>query len=62
MIADDFTLGFVFQAITAGGQTLPGTTMSQSPTLSTSVGTAMVRGPATVQQGVLSKRSFSVCK
>ncbi|KAG7216183.1 hypothetical protein INR49_029032 [Caranx melampygus] len=39
------------QATTAGCQTQPGTTMSQSSTLSTSVGTTMVRSPALAQQG-----------
>lgn len=51
MVIDDFPVGFVFQATTAGGQTQPGTMMSQSPSLSTSVGTTMVRSPALAQQG-----------
>lgn len=49
-----FTFGFVFQVLTAGGQTQADTTMSQTPTPSTSVGAAVVRSPAMPQQGLLS--------
>lgn len=59
MMTDVFTIGFVFQATTAGGQTQPGTTMSQSSPLSTSVGTTMVRSPALAQQGILSNKFHS---
>lgn len=49
---------FVLQAIKAVGQTQPGTTVNQASTLSTSVGTTMVRSPALAQQGVLSISVF----